>query len=806
MQNAPFFSLIIPAYNAEDSILNCMRSLSAQFAADSDLKADGAVGSAQFEIIVVDDASTDSTFSLASEYAACNPQIKVLSLSANAGPGAARNLSVSAAQGRWIVFVDSDDRLVEGALAQLQAAIEKQGEQLDAIGYNWNFVSDTDDKFAKGRRSDQSFLKLPRQDMLRKYLSLRMDGSVIFTAMRRSLLIEHGLTFAQGYHEDVDFLYKVLWHARSVSYLDAVLYRKTARVGSIVNTISERHLHGFVRAWHAIAVFTQKQNSVAWELLRQSYLTGVIAVIATRVREIAGRSSSLSRAGALYQCLYEQLNQYFGEGASQAGILSELDQMLASGSALSHTKYAQVAAQFLHQMRADQHPEQRAQAIGEYLRDIANKSWSCIDLHHSVFLAPDQIRTCCKRFFVDGEMRGDVVLFDVPPAQLNPVTPIRILQAKRELHTKINAAEPNACDACPFLEFKDWGGFEQLTVKYLSFEYHSVCNLKCSYCSDTYYGGKQANYDVNRVLDKLLDTHALDQCGTVVWGGGEPVIGRDFDLMLDKTVERIPNAVQRVLTNAVKHNDTVQRLLEEKKISITTSIDAGTEETYTKVRGIASLLYKAMTHLQQYASADPSQVTVKYIFTEGNYSLAEVQAFIALVHEYQLTQCNFQISCDFTHETIALEAVISMIAMYGMLIDANCPLVFFDDLLRQRLSAVHEESEQEIRSALAQIGLGHILADRHQYQQVAIWGAGWQSKYLLEKSAFFKHVELAYFVDSRPSRIGDSYMGYPILAPDTLLKSDLPVVIAAVQNLPLIYKLFLELGIPESRLIKQLII
>jgi len=270
-------------------------------------------------------------------------------------------------------------------------------------------------------------------------------------------------------------------------------------------------------------------------------------------------------------------------------------------------------------------------------------------------------------------------------------------------------------------------------------------------------------------------------------------------------VDRIPKATQRVLTNSVKHNDTVQRLLAENKINVTTSMDAGTDETYTQVRG-KSGLNKALKNLQKYAEANSHNVTVKYIFTECNSSLAEVRAFVSLVNAYNLIECNFQISCDFKCETLALDRVISMIVMYGLLTDAKCRIVFFDDLLRQRMSEIHAESEQLIKQKLNELSLSHILVEKETYHSVAIWGAGWQSRYMIEKSAFFKHVDVAYFIDSRSSEIGKRFMHYDIFGPEHLLDSNIPVVIAAVQNLPLIYKSFMSLGIDESRLIKQLII
>lgn len=773
-KRAPYFSIITPAYNAAAYIEAALRRTLSQTLVD-----------AAFEVIVVDDGSSDNTFAILNQLASTHSQLRVIRAEQNQGPGAARNLALIHACGEWLVFVDSDDHLEPDALSKLYQHINQQDKTLDLIGYNWAFA----DGSKTPQRKDQQALKLSKQSLIQEYLALHMDGSVIFTAVRHALIQKHQLKFANGYHEDVDFMFMLYWHAQSINYLDEVLYRKDNRTNSIVNSISAQHITGFLRAWRAIATTLAKGD---WAQYQSGYQRGLTGVIATRLREIYRRCSDAEQAAPLYAQLYQAWLTFADIGMD---VLPLKD----------GTKYALIAQYFMQTMRDSDNNKKNERLIHSYLGDIMNKSWSCIDLHHSVFLGPDEVRTCCKRFFVDGKMRGDVALIKIPEGQIMPVTPVRILKEKQKLHEKINQGAPNACSGCPFLEFKDWGALDTLDVKYLSFEYHSVCNLKCSYCSDTYYGGKQARYDVKGLVDKLLDGHMLDNCSTIVWGGGEPVIGKDFDVMLEKTVTQIPKATQRVLTNSVKHSKIVERFLQEDKISVTTSIDAGSEATFKQVRGMASLK-KAMKNLKRYAEANANQLTIKYIFTEGNYSLDEVRGFINLMHDYNLIDCNFQISCDFKHETIALDAVISMIAMYGLLTDANCRLVFFDDLLRQRLGEAHRESEPQIRAALSELGLGHILADRNAYKSVAIWGAGWQSKYLIEKSAFFKDVDVEYFIDSRTSRQGERFMNHDIVGPETLLNSDIPVVIAAVQNLPIIYKSFVDLGIDESRLIKQLII
>lgn len=90
----PDVSIIIPAYNTELYIAQAI---------------DSALGQTfkNIEVIVVDDASTDSTLAIAQAYT--DPRLRVIGHSKNLGAGAARNTALDAAQGQWIAVLDSDD-------------------------------------------------------------------------------------------------------------------------------------------------------------------------------------------------------------------------------------------------------------------------------------------------------------------------------------------------------------------------------------------------------------------------------------------------------------------------------------------------------------------------------------------------------------------------------------------------------------------------------------------------------------------------------------------------------------------------
>ncbi len=113
----PKVSVIIPAYNRKGFIENAVRSVLAQTYPD-------------FEIRIVDDASTDGTLELVTHLAQDDPRIHFQQHKSNLGAQAARNTGIRASRGKWIAFLDSDDLWLPESLAlRLQLAL-KTGVQV----------------------------------------------------------------------------------------------------------------------------------------------------------------------------------------------------------------------------------------------------------------------------------------------------------------------------------------------------------------------------------------------------------------------------------------------------------------------------------------------------------------------------------------------------------------------------------------------------------------------------------------------------------------------------------------------------
>ena len=111
----PRISVVIPAFNREATIRGAIESVLAQSFTD-------------FEVLVVDDASTDATVEAVRNVA--DPRVRLLANPRNMGAGAARNTGLHAARGDWVAFQDSDDEW-------LPRKLERQMARLDAPGTDW---------------------------------------------------------------------------------------------------------------------------------------------------------------------------------------------------------------------------------------------------------------------------------------------------------------------------------------------------------------------------------------------------------------------------------------------------------------------------------------------------------------------------------------------------------------------------------------------------------------------------------------------------------------------------------------------
>jgi CDP-glycerol glycerophosphotransferase len=218
----PRISVIVPIYNVQAYLAECLDSLLGQDAGD-------------FEGILIDDGSTDASGAIAERYAARDGRLRLVRQD-NAGLGNARNTGVALAGGEFLVFLDSDDKLAPGALRRLLAALDRSGS---------DFASGNVHRFDSRSAWPAAFLAkafiLPRRrthvTRLRWLLSDRMAQNKLW---RRSFWNAHSLRFPEGvYHEDIPVVVPAHFLARSVDVVTAPVYLYREREDG-VRSITQR--------------------------------------------------------------------------------------------------------------------------------------------------------------------------------------------------------------------------------------------------------------------------------------------------------------------------------------------------------------------------------------------------------------------------------------------------------------------------------------------------------------------------------------------------------------------------------------
>ena len=137
-----FLSFIVPVYNAETYLAECLRSLEEQDIPKKD-----------YEILCVNDGSTDSSPSILAEFSAQYPNLTVIHKE-NGGVTTARNAGLDAAQGDYIWFVDADDFIKPGILSSLRStAMETNCDRLIVGGYQFTDAL-TEEEAAQSRRGE----------------------------------------------------------------------------------------------------------------------------------------------------------------------------------------------------------------------------------------------------------------------------------------------------------------------------------------------------------------------------------------------------------------------------------------------------------------------------------------------------------------------------------------------------------------------------------------------------------------------------------------------------------------------------
>jgi len=213
-------SIIVPVYNVERELPNCIDAVLRQTYSD-------------FELLLVDDGSTDGSGAICDRYAARDPRIRVWHTE-NRGVSHARNTGLQHAGGTYVAFCDGDDAYRETYLEQMLSAAEKTAVDLVICSYNCK----TDSGIRQPYPAGQSRYLTSEEVFARIFLSNEIGGFVWNKLFRREVL--RGLAFRQDMQicEDTCFVVGAMQNCKSIFYLCKPLYDYTVRRSSAVNRVS----------------------------------------------------------------------------------------------------------------------------------------------------------------------------------------------------------------------------------------------------------------------------------------------------------------------------------------------------------------------------------------------------------------------------------------------------------------------------------------------------------------------------------------------------------------------------------------
>ena len=242
----PTISVIIPMYNAEKYIEQCLTNLLIQTFQN-------------FEVIVVDDQSTDNSFALAKKFLPkFNRKLKVLQMEQNSGsPGEPRNFGIQYSKGKYIYFLDSDDMLIPTALEELYSFTDD--EDIDLIHSEKSFVPMVKSKdggfdateiiddttvfkiFDSGNCDKPMFETNDITERILRFSQKNFWTTVWRNLFRRDLIINNHLQFIDTkILEDDVFTFQCLCRAKKILHIPNIFYIYRMRQNSISHSSSTR--------------------------------------------------------------------------------------------------------------------------------------------------------------------------------------------------------------------------------------------------------------------------------------------------------------------------------------------------------------------------------------------------------------------------------------------------------------------------------------------------------------------------------------------------------------------------------------
>lgn len=268
----PLLSIIIPVYNAGNYLEACVDSVLAQEFAD-------------YELILVDDGSTDGSALLCDEYVRRDARIRVVHQE-NRGQAGARNKGLELAKGRYVGFCDNDDLLSPGIFRRLVENIIDTGADISAGSY---CVKEPQGNYSHTRHSGEKFIFTNLEGM-KEFLSREKVDIYVWTKIyARDFLERYHIRFEEG-RNDEDFLFnhQAFFYAQKTVFTDEALYtyqvREDSECRQYYNKNLKRYLHNTLYRIYKIEEVTREKYPAYLLLARRQTILYQVMMIGRCIR------------------------------------------------------------------------------------------------------------------------------------------------------------------------------------------------------------------------------------------------------------------------------------------------------------------------------------------------------------------------------------------------------------------------------------------------------------------------------------------------------------------------------------------
>ena len=258
------FSIIVPVYNVQNYLKECVNSLLAQDYSD-------------MEVLLIDDGSTDDSGKICDDFAEAHEIVTVYH-KPNGGLSDARNFGIDHASGKYIVFVDSDDWVAEGCIKKFDEVIGDA--DVDILETTLVEVYGDD----QIRRDSDIELFFNHDNSIDKLVDWKLNKSYntwpsVKMIYSRDFILRHGLRFQTGrLHEDIDWTSNVIYVVERFKVCSYPwYYHRMQRSDSITNTVKAKNITDVVEM--AAQHYEKKRSKVRREQVFRRIMISVYVKI-----------------------------------------------------------------------------------------------------------------------------------------------------------------------------------------------------------------------------------------------------------------------------------------------------------------------------------------------------------------------------------------------------------------------------------------------------------------------------------------------------------------------------------------------